>query len=232
MARREPPLRFRGTPRRLSLSSPALAGHEAGEIVLPEALGARCGGARQVLAVRQRRCQDPEMRLRLAETTPAGRYEAKLYLDGKAVPVQLDIEPVPSLDTFPSRAEFAAKAGKNAAAEITLTNTGNVAVELPEAMVAGLFDDDGLENAFVETYRCDSDDPVVLAGTWLRALRGNHAGLLKIRVAAGAGMLAPGEERTIGLAAQLPETLKPGHSYHGVWKQRPIRLRLHISVQR
>ena len=81
---------------------------------------------------------------------------------------------------------------------------------------------------FAETY---PESAIRVWGTG-QPLRGNHAGLLKMKVVSGAGVLAPGEERTIGLAAHLPDTLRPGHSYHGVWKQRPIRLRLHVSVQR
>ena len=59
-----------GRPRRLSLSSAALAGHDAGEILLPDGLAARCGGDSRLLPIRHRRCRDPEMHLRLGETTP------------------------------------------------------------------------------------------------------------------------------------------------------------------
>jgi hypothetical protein len=231
-AKGESPLLFRGLPHRLSLSNAALAGHECGEILLPDTLAVHSRCAAHSLPVRHGCAKDPSVRLRLDRTAPPGRYQAQLRLSGKSVPVELDIAPAPRLHAFPPSAEFVGKPGYDAVAEVTLTNKGNVAIELPERFVTGIFDDDGLETAFAETYRQDTDDPVELFGAWLRSLRSGYGGMLKLRIASGAGTLPPGAERTIALSAHLPECLKPGHFYHGIWKLRPMRYRFKVAAQR
>lgn len=226
------PLSFRGLPHRLSLSSPALAGHECGEIVLPDELAAHSKSAVIPLPVRRSRSRGPSLSLILDRTTPAGRYEAHLRLSGKSVPVMLEIAPAPRLSVFPLSADFASRPGGDSVVDIVLVNNGNVLIELPERSVTGIFDDEGLETAFAETYRQDTDDPVQLFGHWLRKLRDGYGGLLKLRIASGGGSLPPGAERTITLSAHLPESLKQGHSYHGIWELGPVHYRITVAVQR
>ncbi|HET9640762.1 MAG TPA: hypothetical protein VFP12_16325 [Allosphingosinicella sp.] len=226
-----PPLRFRGAPQWLSLSSPALAGHECGDLILPEALAAHCG-ANLSLPVRNSCAEGAYLRLRLAPTAPVGRHQAELRLSGKSVPVEIDIAARPSLRAFPPSAHFVGSPGEDPSVEIDLANRGNVAIDLPERSAVGIFDDIGLETAFAETYRSESDDPVQLLGSWLRSLRGGYGGLLKLRIDSGAGPLAPGEERSFRLSAHFPEGLKRGHSYHGVWKLGPLHHRITLAVQR
>jgi hypothetical protein len=226
-----PPLRFRGAPQWLSLSSRSLEGHECGDLVLPDALAAHCG-ANPSLPVRNSCVDGASLRLRLAPTAPPGRHRAELRLSGKSVPVEIDIAARPSLRAFPPTAHFDGIPGEDSTIEMDLANRGNVAVELPERSVVGIFDDIGLETAFAETYRLDSDDPVQLLGSWLRSLRGGYGGLLKLRVDSGAGPLEPGEERSFRLSAHFPESLKRGHSYHGVWKLGPLHHRITLTVQR
>ncbi|HLL31494.1 MAG TPA: hypothetical protein VK403_10895 [Allosphingosinicella sp.] len=168
----------------------------------------------------------------LSRTTPPGRYKAQLRLGDETVPVELDVAPAPRLKVFPTTAHFTASPGGEASVDVTFANVGNVAVELPSRFVAGIFDDDGLEIAFVEAYRNDSDDPVRLLGSFLRGLRNGYGGLLKLRVGKGVGSLEPGDERTVKLSAHLPETLKPGHSYHGIWKLGPLHYRITVAAQK
>ncbi|HXJ03436.1 MAG TPA: hypothetical protein VNH44_19605 [Micropepsaceae bacterium] len=226
------PLSFRGTPRRLSLSNPELAGHECGEIVLPEELAAHGESSVIALPVRNSRLNGPSLKLRLDHATPAGKYQAQLRLSGKSVPVTLEIAPAPRLSVFPESANFAGKAGGESELDMTVVNKGNVAIELPERSIVGLFDDEGLEAAFAETYRQDTDDPVQLAGHWLRKLRDGYGGLLKLRIGSGSGSLPPDAERTIVVSAHLPENLKRGHSYHGIWEIGPVNYRVAVAVQR
>jgi hypothetical protein len=225
-------MRFQGLPHRLSLSDAALAGHERGEILLPPALAAHSAVATLSLPVRHRRGCGASVRLRLDPTAPAGRHRAELRLAEASFPVELDIAPAPRLRIFPPSADFAGRPGEEAAIEVALANIGNVPIELPARFATGIFDDDGLELAFAETYREDTDDPAQLLGCWLRALRCGYGGLLKLRIGAGAGILAPCTERTVTLRARLPERLKPGHSYHGIWKIGPVHYRLTVAVQK
>ncbi|HEY4263986.1 MAG TPA: hypothetical protein VGM72_01605 [Micropepsaceae bacterium] len=226
------PLSFRGTPRSLSLSNPALAGHECGELVLPEELAAHSESAVIKLPVHSRRSDGPSLKLRLDRGAPAGKYQAQLRLAGKSVPVTLDIAPAPRLSVFPLSADFTGKAGSDCELEMTLVNKGNVAIELPERSIAGIFDDEGLEAAFAETYRQDTDDPVQLVGHWLRKLRDGYGGLLKLRIGSGSVSLPPDTERTITVSAHLPESLKRGHSYHGIWEIGPVHYRVTVAISK
>jgi hypothetical protein len=228
----EKTLRFRGSPHRLSLSNAVLGEHESGEIVLPEELAAHSHSPTIPLPVRKSRAAGPSLRLSLDRTAPAGRYQAELRLSGKSVPVTLEIAPTPRLSVFPLSADFSGAPGSNAEVEIVLANTGNVAIDLPERSVTGIFDDEGLEVAFADTYRQDTDDPGQLFGHWLRKLREGYGGLLKLRIASGAGSLESGAERTIVLSAHLPENLKRGHSYHGIWELGPVNYRVTVAVHR
>ncbi|MEA3037594.1 MAG: hypothetical protein QOE79_107 [Sphingomonadales bacterium] len=215
---------FRGSPRRLSSSHPALAGR-VGEIVLPDELAAEASGP--AISLRGSRAA---ARLSLPSTSPPGRYAAQLRVGDETVPVELDIAPTPRLKVFPTSAHFAAGADSEASVDINVANVGNVAIDLPPRFVVGMFDDDGLEMAFVEAYREETDDPARLFGSFLRGLRSGYGGLLKLRIGKGAGSLAPGEERSLTLSAHLPETLKPGHSYHGIWKLGPVHYRITVAA--
>jgi hypothetical protein len=217
---------FRGSPRRLSSSHPALAGG-VGEIVLPDELAAEAAGPAIPISLRGSRAA---ARLSLPSTSPPGRYAAQLRVGDETVPVELDIAPTPRLKVFPTSAHFAAGADGEASVDINVANVGNVAMDLPPRFVVGMFDDDGLEMAFVEAYREVTDDPAKLFGAFLRGLRFGYGGLLKLRIAKGAGSLAPGEERSVTLSAQLPETLKSGHSYHGIWKLGPVHYRITVAA--
>ena len=225
-----PPLRFRGLPQRLSLSSAALAGHDYGGVVLPDALARYSRCATDTLRVRHRCSEKPSLRLRLDSTTPPGRYPAQLRLSGKSVPAEIEIAAAPDLAAVPAGAKFVARPGSDATAEFTLINKGNVAIEFPERFEAALFDDALLETAFAELSRQESDDPVQLVGSVLRSLRSLYGGILTLRVAEGAGPLPPSAERILRLSARLPKGLKPGHFYHGMWKLHKLRFRIKVAA--
>ena len=89
---------------------------------------------------------------------------------------------------------------------------------------------DGIELAFAQTYRLDTDDATQLVGQLLQKLREGHGGLLKIRID-GAGPLDAGANRVLTLRAHLAQKLKPGHSYHGSWRLEPLRIKVRVSVR-
>lgn len=215
----------------LSLASPVLTGHARGELLLPESLARYADGASVSVPVRAKGQGGASLRLRLDRTAPPGRYQAQLMLDGKANAVQIDIAAAPRIEIFPKRISFSGAPGESVRADLTVANTGNVAIDLPARFAVGLFDDDGLETAFVETYRRQTDDPTELMGTWLRSLRDGYAGLLKLR-AKGSGTLSPEDERDATLSTRLPAGVKPGHSYHGIWKIGATHFRICVDVRR
>jgi hypothetical protein len=221
-----------GSPRLLRFSGPVLASSESCELVLPSSLAPYAD--RQVIAlpVQKRRGGGSRVHLRLAHATPPGQYTAELRVAGKTHPVKLEIHPAPWLRASPISTDFEGSPGASAATEMTLTNSGNVPIIVPETAIVWLYDDGGIEAAFAEVYRQDSDDAQVLIGHFLRGLRAGYGGPLKLEIAEGAGPVEPDQQRTLKITANIPKKLKPRHSYHGIWRIEPLRQRVKVRVLR
>jgi hypothetical protein len=223
---------FQGSPRRLTCYDNALPDTGRCEIVLPQNLrpfaeadtvelwGEGCLGA------------DRRLRLCLAAATPPGVYAAELRVAGKSSPAVLDIEPSRQVRMSPSSLNFEGPSGGAAEARCLVVNRGNVTVTIPKSVATGIYDNDGIETALADTYRQNTDDVQVLLGHLFRGLREGHGGLLKLHIGAGAGDIPPGTERTLLFRTKLPEKLKPGHSYHGIWKFDPMFYRINVKVQK
>lgn len=225
-------LRLVGRPRKLVLSSPALADSDRYELELPKELKPYAADDKIELRVRKRRFGFDHVRLRLAQAAPPGHYTATLRAGDKAIPISVDIAPSRRLHLFPTSAEFEGAPKASVEIALTVTNGGNVSIDIPERAVAGIYDDDGLETAFADTYRQETNDPLQLLGHWVTKLREGHGGLLKLHIAEGAGALEPGTRRTLTIKTNLPEILKPGHSYHGIWQLDPAQFRVNVKVTR
>jgi hypothetical protein len=226
------PLRLFGPPNRLSFAGTDIATGDRGTLILPDSLQ-RYAETREIpVSIRATRRGTRRMRTRLSRTVPPGSYPAELEIAGRKYPLTIDVAEAPRLRIFPLSATFAGRPGDTAEVELTFTNGGNVAIEVPETIAVGIFDDDGIEAAFADTYRQDSDNAQELVGHWLRKLREGYGGLLKLRVVEGAGELAPAAARVVKISTALPRKLKPGHGYHGVWEFGPVFYRVAVTVQR
>jgi len=186
---------------------------------------------RTPLRIRRRRRDSGRspLRIRIDRTTPPGDYEAVLRAGRERYPAQITVEPMPSLSASSARIRFVGAPGDEAAATLTLINTGNVTIDVPELVAVGIYDDNGIEMAFAQTYRVETDDANQLVGHLLQKLREGHGGLLKIKVD-GAGALDGGASRVLPLRAQLGSKLKLGHSYHGFWRLYPLRIKVRVTV--
>jgi hypothetical protein len=225
-------LRLVGSPRRLTLTSALLAAADEGELVLPETLAAFAESRTVAVPVRRRRDGSVKLKLRLPPTTPPGTYTAELHAAGEVHPVSIEVAPAPRLRIDPPSTDFVAEANGTAEARVTLTNDGNVAIEVPERVAIGLYDDEGLETAFADTYRLDTDDPMKLLGNWIRKLREGYGGLLSMQVVTGAGRSEPGDVRALVLRLAFRNGVKAGHSYHGTWELGPVIHRINVTVRR
>jgi len=207
---------FKGQPQWLALTGPVPAEEGTGEIALPEDLAAYSPSPVVPLRLRRGRARP----LRLASAAPPGRHRAELRLSGESRAVEIDIEPSPRLLMDPSGVEFVAAPGEEAASEVRLSNDGNVAIDLAESYTVPLFNAGGIKDALIGTCREGADDPMQLFALWMRSLRARCA-VLEIRLGGGAASLAPGEARTVTLAARLPAKLAPGLSYYGLARLGP-----------
>jgi hypothetical protein len=221
-----------GLPRRMILSSPLLAGLDRCEFLLPAALTKEGQIAGVEARVSHQHGTAGRARLVLPRTTPPGEYKAELHLNGDIYPVTIVVAPESRVSMRPYRLVLEGVPGDTVKTTTTFINKGNVPVEIPASSAVGIYDNRGLENAFASTYRLESENPLHLLGHLLSTLRQGHGGLFKIQVMDGAGTLAPGEERSVRLKANISDKLQPGHSYHGLW---PIGRDQHwigINVQR
>jgi hypothetical protein len=220
---------FLGPPGRLRL-----AGGDAGAVAsvkalhLPEALRGYADDRHPVL----RRGRDPgRTRLRLPAHTPPGHYEGQVELaDGQSQPFELTIEPRPRIRVSPSTLNLAGAAGAKVQAKLLLENRGNVPIDIDETLVTGVFDNDGIETALASAYRLETDDLNQIVATVFGRLRDAHGGLLKLRVAEGAGVLAVGARRMVALETVLGSKLRAGHGYHGVLNLGGHAIAVRLSV--
>jgi len=224
-------LRLQGPPRRLRVTGAAVPKGGTGTLVLTAS--AKSGQAVSVPAhVVQRREEASQLRARLPRDTPPGTYAARLEIEGAMHPVEITVEPQERLSARPAQSDFDGEPGGTAEITLTLFNRGNVAINIPETIVIGIYDNDGLEEAFASTYRQETDDALKLIGHWVAKLREGYGGLLKCSVVAGAGALAPGEQHALTIKTTLPSKLKPGHSYHGALEIGPLTHSIGVNVHK
>jgi len=224
---------FVGPPGRLRLapgpSAPVTGGAALAAVHLPESLRPLLSDRHPAL----RRGRDPSRaRLRLPPNTPPGRYEASLeYADGQRQPLGLTVEPRPRIRVSPGTLHLSGAAGARVRAQLLVENRGNVPLAIDEALVTGVFDDNGIETALASAYRLQSEDLNQIVATVFGRLREAHGGLLKLRVLEGAGTLAVDERRLLTLETTLGAKLHPGHGYHGVLQlgSHAIAVRLHVT---
>lgn len=223
------PFYFSGAPNRLKLFNSALAGQESCKIILPDSLKSFAGNSELMVPVLSHRDFQEHIRIRLPKSTPPGAYEAELEINGAKHPITIQVDPLERLSVRPLNGVFEGKPGAKASFEVTLSNVGNTDILIPDTGALGVYDDKGLENAFASTYRQDTDKPEKLLSHWMLKLREGYGGLLKLRIS-GSGVLQPQAQRTLTLETNIPEKMKPGHSYHGVWRlsilHYPIRVRI------
>jgi hypothetical protein len=171
-------------------------------------------------------------RVRLGAGTPPGTYHATLEAAGHEHPITVQVTPAPLLSAEPAGLRFSGPAGGEATSHLALVNRGNTVVTVPAHAMIGLYDDDGIEMAFADTYHQPQDDPAKLVGHLLQRLREGHGGMLRLDVVDGAGELAQGAARVLSLRARLPEQLHVRHGYHGVWTLDSLNCLVEISVDR
>lgn len=171
-------------------------------------------------------------RLKLDPLTEPGEYTAVVELeDGGEHEVTIAVEPRPRLRASPGELRLSGPPGGAVSARIFIENRGNVPVVVGDALVTGVFDDDGIETALASTYRMETDDVNKIVGNVFARLREAHGGLLRLRVVEGARSYAPGESGMLLLETVLnANKLRRGHGYHGVLDIGPLGIAVSITI--
>jgi hypothetical protein len=222
---------IRGSPRRLSGVVPVgIAMGLQGELRLLDKSG-RPTGDPVPAALRPSGVEGlARVKFKLRKTLPPGRYKGRLVVHGDPHDVEFEVEPLPLLRAEPPMLKLDAAPGASATAIITLINQGNVAVDVPQRGVVGVFEDDGVENALARAYRTESEDGLQILKSFVEGLRASYGNVLNLQVVEGAGALKPGEARTLRIALAVPERLKGRRTYSGFWTLANLNLSVEISV--
>lgn len=220
-------MRVYGTPRRLAglVSAP----HDAHGIEVD------VGGV-AVESASIRPLGDPDaperawLRLVLPALTRPGEYRGTIRLDGREEEVVLNVEPRMRLRLSPRRLVLRGRAGERIAATVHATNLGNTDCAIRDVHGLGLFDVEGADRAFGRTFRSGGDKGGRMLDRLVEELAEGHGGLAKVSVNAGAGDLGPGEARELALTIHLPDALRAGRVYEGVWTLANVNYMLRVEA--
>jgi hypothetical protein len=228
MKYQQEPLRFRGTPNRLSatLELPEFPPAKACRVVLPDARPLP-------LSVRRLRSTEPvvsTLSFRLPKSTPPGSYEGNVELGGKQIPILVDVEPRASLRFIRPRVRCKERPGARTTAELTLLNRGNVEVTVPREDSFCVFADDGIARAMYRGLAEEDGNGQQRIDRIMDELAKAHGGLVRVTVTEGSGLLAPEEVRELTVELHFSHRLLAGRTYRGSWPVSQASLEVEIEV--
>ncbi len=233
----EPAVVLRGPPTRLATTRPLPADVASVDVARLPASAVSVlieGAVSERVRVRGARAPGapPELRVRLAPSTPPGRYVGAATVGDRTVPVVVEVEPAPRLRAAPSRFETTAEPAGSETVEIHLANSGNLPIEIPARSSFCLFDGGGIDHAFWAALTTDPPEGKGRMDVLLDDLAASHGGLVDVRVRDGAGLIAPGEGRTCRVELRWSDRLRPGRRYVGAWEVAGLRVPIRVETPR
>jgi hypothetical protein len=170
-----------------------------------------------------------QIRLGVPETTPPGTYQSLVSVGETPVRVVLEVEPRARLRASPKRLNLTADPGQDVTGAVSISNIGNVAVEIPPTVRFGLFDIRGVERAIGRALIATPVRDERRVDILMEELAREHGGLVTSEVE-GAGEILPGHVRYIGLKFTVPSEVSSGRTYYGVVRLRGGRFKLRIEI--
>ncbi|MEJ2184971.1 MAG: hypothetical protein P8Z36_03440 [Gemmatimonadota bacterium] len=158
-----------------------------------------------------------EIQLQLPGDTPPSTYRGEAKVGEVAVPVVVHVAPVLQVWVEPQTTLVAAEPGGRAEFQITVSNNGNVPVEIPEEVSLDLDDDRGQDQALGRALRARLKEGEHRVDRFFEELRQSHGGQGRVAVLEGAGPLDAGAARALSCRLEVPMTAQPGRSYSGGW---------------
>ncbi len=232
----EPAILLRGTPGRLTAAKPLpIDAATASAARLPgSAISVLVEGAvpERVRVRPARPGRAPELRVRLASSTPPGRYEGAATLGDRTVSLVLEVEPASRLRVVPARIETTGKPSESESVELRFTNIGNLSIDIPARSSFCLFDGSGIDHAMWAALATDPPKGKGRLDVLLDDLSASHGGLVDVRVRDGAGPIKPGEERACRVDLGWSDRLRPGRRYVGAWEVGSLRVPVRVETPR
>ena len=169
------------------------------------------------------------LRLDVPRATPPGTYEGRVRVGDQERAIVVDVDPSVYVRLYPVRLVLTAEPGASVDLTLTIVNEGNVAAEIRGAYVIGLYDVGGVERAVGKTFVAELSEGERRVDRFVDELAGGHGGLVRVRIGAGSGDLAPGEVRELGVQLAIPDRLEPGRTYWGTWALHNLRYYVRIT---
>jgi hypothetical protein len=167
---------------------------------------------------------------RLPKSTSPGHYKGSAEVDGKIIPIIVDVEARSRLRFMPPSVSFRGAPGARLEAEITVLNMGNVdAIIHPESTFC-IFDDHGVDEALYEALTAKEVEGKRRIDRVMDELAQSHGGLVRAVVQHGAGKLAPETSRNLVVEFQFSRRMRSGHTYRGAWFISETSLEVAIEV--
>jgi len=166
----------------------------------------------------------------LPPSTPPGRYEASLSVEGVDYPAEVVITPRAELRSVPTSLDIDAAPGTEVATEVQVLNSGNVALTLDVRSEFGLSEANGLDRALRTALSETAGRGQERVAELLDQLAAAEAGPAEVEVTEGAGELAPGEARWLTATIRFPPRLVPGRTYAGSWPMGGTSLRVRVRA--
>ena len=170
------------------------------------------------------------LRFELPEVTPSGTYQGTVNIGSKKYQTVVDVTPHISFLLLPDQLSLDVNPGDKVAVRLTAANLGNIGVEIPKAHAFGLFDVEGVEKGIRTAFTSASVKGQERLNRLIDGVAGGHGGLVRMLTREGAGLLEPGESRTLLLELSIPKRLNPGRVYGGTWPLANLNYSINIRA--
>jgi hypothetical protein len=170
------------------------------------------------------------LRLALPPTAPPGTYEGVLQLADREQPIVVEVEPLVRLRAVPSLLALHAPPGGRVDLDLAVQNEGNAPASIRKAHVVALFTSDAVARAIHHALEDRLPEGRRRVDHAFDALADEHGGQARLKVATGAGPLAPGEARRLSVELAVPKSLRAGTTYSGTWPLYNLNLSVSITT--
>ena len=226
---------FKGSPQRLS--GPAqlpVAGplHLEVSLDLPEGLKRASPFYAQPFVIGAG--EDTWLRLSIPASTPPGTYNGTIRIGDTIHDLAVEVEPFVQLRFIPATLVLRGAAGSSVPRGFTLFNTGNTAISLREVHAFGVFDVNGIDDAFGQTFRAELKPRERRLDLFAEALAKGHGGLVRVRIHKGAGKVLPATANQIEATFRLADRMRAGRTYAGTFSidYAPYGVRIETTARR
>ncbi|MCG8673173.1 MAG: hypothetical protein MI867_27545, partial [Pseudomonadales bacterium] len=213
----EKPIRMAGPPRRIFSLDVLTSLPRSYRLVSKSAFGNYC--EKQELPCRLKPVKNSKtanLKLKLAEDTAPGEYQAELVTEKQSYPVQIKVQPTAKLMIYPKRLVFFGERGKEISGEIALSNRGNVAIEVPKTAIANLYCLQDIPAAITDTFRQGDIEPEQMVHHLVGQLKHGYGGMMKCRLESEEQHLGVQEQQVFHFRARVPKEANAGRVYAGI----------------